>query len=140
MILTKVVPYDARSLKKIGCELSHSWGGRGSKPKVWQMSHFFFSTLMASLIEIILWNIIKKDNLWRFLVIFMFNFVFWWFFIGPLQRVGTVHIKKKLHGTNEHKHLLLIMILFPVCFDQIEVKFSIIWFTSRNRTMFYIKH
>ena len=34
-VLTKVVPYDARSLKKIGCEMSHSWGGGGgSKPKV----------------------------------------------------------------------------------------------------------
>ena len=33
-VLTKVVPYDARSLKKIGLKLSQNGGGRGSQPKV----------------------------------------------------------------------------------------------------------
>ena len=43
MILTKVVPYDARSFKKIGCELSHSWGGGGVKTKsVTNVTLFFF--------------------------------------------------------------------------------------------------
>ena len=50
MILTKVVPYDARSLKKLGCKLLHSWGG-GSNPKCNNYYTFFFSILTASLIK-----------------------------------------------------------------------------------------
>ena len=40
--MTKVVPYDARSLKKIGCELSHSWGGGFKTKSVTSVTLFFF--------------------------------------------------------------------------------------------------
>ena len=45
--MTKVVPYDARSLKKLGCKLLHSWGGGQTQSVI--IITLFFSILMASL-------------------------------------------------------------------------------------------
>ena len=45
--MTKVVPYDARSLKKLGCKLLHSWGGGQTQSVI--IITLFFSILTASL-------------------------------------------------------------------------------------------
>ena len=47
-VLTKVVPYDARSFKKIGSKLSQNGGG-GLNPKCDNYRTFFFFTLTPSI-------------------------------------------------------------------------------------------
>ena len=61
-VLTKVVPYDARSLKKIGLKLSQNGGGEGvSTQSTIIIVLFFFSTLTPSLIYFFFFKIAPQN-------------------------------------------------------------------------------